>query len=105
MDVRTYRAFKGMTDRQDNLRDQMTDLELALTTLAETAAAVLHRERDSRGVDGLRADVHDAGEIVSGTIRDFERRTGHGVPSITMPVAASGNQSPSAVPSIPSKVA
>jgi len=58
------------------LRDQMTDLELALTTLAETTAAVLHRQRGSEGAEKLLGDVRDAGEIVASTIADIERRGG-----------------------------
>jgi hypothetical protein len=54
----------------------MSDLELALTTLAETAAAVLHRDRGSEGLPKLLADVKDAGEIVAATTAQIERRSG-----------------------------
>jgi multidrug efflux pump subunit AcrA (membrane-fusion protein) len=74
MDVEGYRRYKGLSGTGENLRDHMTDLELALTTLAETTAAVLHRERSSEGIEHLVADVRDAGEIVAGTVREIQKR-------------------------------
>jgi hypothetical protein len=76
MDVETYRRYKGLLGKSENLRDHMSDLELALTTLAETAAAVLHRDRSSEGLPKLLADVKDAGEIVAATAAQIERRSG-----------------------------
>jgi hypothetical protein len=76
MDVETYRRYKSLIGKSQNLRDHMSDLELALTTLAETAAAVLHRDRSSQGLPRLLADVKDAGEIVAATIDQIERRSG-----------------------------
>jgi DNA-damage-inducible protein D len=76
MDVETYRRYKGLLGKSENLRDHMSDLELALTTLAETTAAVLHRDRSSEGLPRLLADVTDAGEIVAATAAQIERRSG-----------------------------
>jgi hypothetical protein len=76
MDVEQYRRHKHLGGTTAQLRDHMSDLELALTTLAETTAAVLHRDRESHGVEQLRADVQQAGQIVAGTIADIERRGG-----------------------------
>jgi hypothetical protein len=105
MDVKAYRAFKGMPGRQENLRDHMTDLELALTTLGETTAAVLHRDRDSLGITHLLTDVHDAGEIVSSTISDFERRTGKKVACTHLTLTPPKEQRQITRSVIPSKVA
>lgn len=76
MDVESYRRYKGLSGTSQNLRDHLTDLELALVTLAETTAAVLHRERGSESLDELSADVRDAGQIVAGTVAEIERRGG-----------------------------
>lgn len=78
-DVEEYRRHKGLSFTAQNLRDHMTDLELALTTLAETTAAVLHRDRHSEGVDQLKADVIDAGHIVADTVSRIEAQSGHSV--------------------------
>jgi hypothetical protein len=78
-DVEEYRRHKGLSFTAQNLRDHMTDLELALTTLAETTAAVLHRDRHSQGVPQLKADVIDAGHIVADTVSRIESQSGHSV--------------------------
>ena len=79
MDAAEYRRYKGLSGSRRSLRDHMTDLELALTSLAETTAAVLHRSRSSSGIEQLLVDVADAGEIVAGTASDIERRSGRKV--------------------------
>lgn len=82
-DVEGYRRFKGLAGSRENLRDQMSDLELSLTSLAETVAATMHRDRNSQGFDELLTDVQDAGSIVAGTVMQLER-------AMTRPVVAPG---------------
>jgi hypothetical protein len=65
MDVQAYRQYKGLSRSTDKLRDHMSDLELSLLALAETTAAALSRERNSKSMDALNADVRDAGLIVA----------------------------------------
>jgi hypothetical protein len=60
MDVNRYRQFKGLSRTSQNLRDHMTDLELTLTMLGETAAVELHRDHNSQGIERLQTDVRDA---------------------------------------------
>ena len=79
MDVEGYRRFKNLFKTGENLRDHMTDLELALTALGETVAVALHRDRDSRGFGRLVEDAKDAGEVVAKTRAEIEGRTGHPV--------------------------
>ena len=66
-----------------NLQDSMTGLELALSSLAEETARVLHQERDSQGMDELRRDAHEAGEVGGVARREVEARIGHPVVSAT----------------------
>ena len=84
MEVEQYRQFKNLFKTGENLRDHMTDLELALTALGETVAVALHRDHDSRGFEQLEADVKAAGEVVARTRSEIEGRTGR-------PVTQSGN--------------
>jgi hypothetical protein len=84
LDVEQYRGFKHLTKTGENLRDHMTDLELALTALAETVAANLHRGRGSSGFERLAVDARDAGEIAAGTRQAIEACSGK-------PVLAPGN--------------
>ena len=79
MDVEGYRRHKNLFKTGENLRDHMSDLELALTALGETAAVALHRDRDSRGFEELLADAKDAGEVVAKTRTEIEQRLGHPV--------------------------
>ena len=81
MDVGAYRQLKGLNRPGQTLRDHMTDLELALTTLAETTAVALARNRGSQGVEQLARDARDAGEIAAQTLGEIERRSGRGVKS------------------------
>lgn len=72
MDVEKYRRYKNLAGRQ-NLRDHMSDLELALTALGETAAVALHQARNSNSFSDLQADTEDAGRIVAWTRKQVER--------------------------------
>ena len=79
VDVEGYRRYKNLFKTGENLRDHMTDLELALTALAETVAVNLHRERGSQGFEQLTADVVDAGETAAKTRQEIESRSGRPV--------------------------
>ena len=79
MDVEGYRRYKRLSGTNQHLRDHMSDLELALTSLAETAAVALHQARDSKGVEQLDRDVTDAGRIVARTREQIEQQSGRPV--------------------------
>ena len=63
MDVERLRRYKNLQRPTQNLRDYMSDLELVLTSLGETAAVALHRNRGSSGFEELMADAAEAGRI------------------------------------------
>lgn len=73
MDVEQYRRYKSLSGTSQNLRDHMSDLELALLTLGETVAVALHQARGSNSFEQLAADSIDAGTVVSRTRRQIER--------------------------------
>lgn len=73
MDVDALRQHKGLTGTAEQLRDHMSEVELVLTTLAETAAAALHRGHGSTGVDQLQADVRQAGELAGHARTELEQ--------------------------------
>lgn len=64
-----------------NLQDSMTGLELAVSSLAEETAIVMHQTRDSQGMSELRRDVHEAGEVGKIARLEVEARTGQPVVS------------------------
>ena len=78
--IEGHKAHKHLKQR-DNLRDSMTPLELALTTLAEATATEIHQVHYSEGFVELQTDVHDAGDVAGSARRDIEARTGRSVVS------------------------
>lgn len=83
MDVGQYRRYKNLHGSQ-KLRDHMSDLELALTTLGETAA-VAPQARESNSFSDLRADTEDAGRIVARTRKQVERLSNRSVVNASNP--------------------
>ncbi len=81
MDVEGYRRYKGLFRTGQNLRDHMTELELALTTLSESTAVELARQRRSQGFDALLLDAKETGQIIAKTRAEIEQRTGRPVVS------------------------
>lgn len=69
-----HKKLKGI-DKQ-NLRDNMTAMELALMTLAEVTTTEIHKTNDSYGLKKLRKDAHDGGEIASITRKNIEEKIG-----------------------------
>lgn len=70
-----HKNIKGLNDKQ-NLRDNMSAMELALMTLAEVTTTELHKSNDSQGMAELRIDAQDGGEIASVTRRNIEKKIG-----------------------------
>lgn len=81
MDVESYRRYKGLFRSGENLRDHMTELELALTALSESAAVEIARQRRSSGFDALLLDAKETGQVIARTREEIERRTGRPVVS------------------------
>lgn len=65
-------------DKQ-NLRDNMSAMELALVTLAEVTTTEIHKTNDSQGMKKLTQDAKDGGEIASVTRKNIEKKLGRKV--------------------------
>lgn len=76
--IQKHKAIKSL-DKKQNLRDNMSPLELALTTLAEVTTTELHRTNDSQGMAELKIDAYDGGEIASETRKNIEKKIGRPV--------------------------
>lgn len=75
--AKEYKNIKGLHDSQ-NLRDSMTNIELALTNLGEATAVEFHRENDSKGLSQLKSDMNKAGNVLNKAKKEIEselRRT------------------------------
>lgn len=73
-----HKKLKELSDKQ-NLRDNMSAMELALMTLAEVTTTELHKTNDSKGMPSLRIDAQDGGEIASVTRKNIEKKLGKSV--------------------------
>ena len=88
MSTRQYKNFKGL--KKENLRDNMTTLELVLNMLAEATTTEISKQK-SPGTFSENIDVARAGGKVAGDARKaIESQTG--VPVITSKNAAQLNQ-------------
>ena len=75
--TRQYKRYKGL--RKENLRDNMTNTELILNMLAESATTDLAREQNPQGY-GQSAKIAKKGGSVAKAARDrLESQLGHSV--------------------------
>ena len=74
-----YKQYKGLT--KENLRDNMTNIELALNTLAEVATTELSRQGNPKGMAQSRKNAQAGGEVARNARTDLESRLGHSVVS------------------------
>ena len=87
MNTRQYKTLKGL--KKENLRDNMSTLELALNLLAEATTAELTRVEDPQGLAENRAVSKRGGAVAGNARRDIETQTGR--PVITAQNAAQLN--------------
>ena len=66
-----YKDIKQIHESQ-NLRDSMTNIELALTNLGVAAAVEIHKKNDSIGMENLKTDVNKAGNIMNKARTELE---------------------------------
>ena len=72
-----YKRHKGLT--KENLRDNMTNVELALNTLAEVATTELSRQRNPRGMFESQQAAQAGGKVAKNAREDLERQLGRSV--------------------------
>ena len=74
-----YKKFKGI--RKESLRDNMTDLEVALTDLGELATRELAKEYKPYGIDTNKIIANIGGSIADNTRKDLENKLGKSIVS------------------------
>ncbi len=75
--TRQYKQFKGL--KKESLRDNMTNIELALNTLAEASATEISKARNPKGFQQSAAIARQGGEIAGDARKKLERQVGHSV--------------------------
>ena len=77
--TRQYKQFKGL--KKESLRDNMTNTELILNMLAESAATDLSREQHPQGYSQSAAIAKKGGSVAKAARDKLEQQLGHSVVS------------------------
>ena len=74
MTTRQYKTYKGLT--KENLRDNMTNVELALNTLAEVATTEYSRQSNPTSMEESKHIAREGGEVARDARKTIEKRLG-----------------------------
>ncbi len=77
MTTKQYKGFKGL--KKESLRDNMTNMEIALNMLAEASATELSKQRDPKGFDQQKTVAKDGGSVAKAARNQLESKLGHKV--------------------------
>lgn len=77
MTTREYKNLKGL--KKENLRDNMSTLEIVLNMLAEATTTELTKTKNPQGLDENKKVAKDGGSIAGNARKEIEKETGHPV--------------------------
>lgn len=77
MTTRQYKNLKGL--KKENLRDNMSTLELVLNMLAEATTTEISKEQDPQTFAENKNIAREGGEVAGNARKDIEKRTGRPV--------------------------
>ncbi len=79
--IKEHRELKGLypLNKNQNLRDHMTDLELIFTMLGEKSTTEITKSRDSRGFEECLDSSREGGNIAGNARKELEKKTGRSV--------------------------
>lgn len=75
--TKAYKQYKGL--KKENLRDNMTNIELALNTLAEAAATEISKQQQPKGVQQNARVAKSGGSVAKAARNQLESQLGHSV--------------------------
>lgn len=75
--IKQYKQFKGL--KKENLRDNMTNLEMAFNILAEASATELSKQREPSGFHEQKKVAKDGGSVAKAARQQLENKLGHTV--------------------------
>ena len=75
--TKTYKKLKGL--KKENLRDNMTNLELALNILAEASATEISKDRNPKGFEQNARVAKSGGSVAKAARTQLERQLGRSV--------------------------
>ena len=74
MTTKEYKQFKDL--KKENLRDNMSNLELVLSMLAEATTTELAKVENPKGFEESKKVANEGGSIAGDTRKSIEKRTG-----------------------------
>ncbi len=74
MNTKEYKRFKNL--KKQNLRDNMTNLELVLNMLAEVSTTEISKNKKPKGLKGNKKVAREGGSIAGQARKNIERKTG-----------------------------
>ena len=77
--TKSYKQFKGF--KKENLRDNMTNIELALNTLAEASVTEISKQRRPKGFQQNVKVARSGGSVAKAARTQLEKQLGHSVVS------------------------
>ena len=77
MSTKQYKQFKGL--KKESLRDNMTNMEIALNMLAEASATELSKQHNPQGFNQQKRVAKDGGSVAKVARNQLEKKLGHGV--------------------------
>jgi len=75
--TRQYKHYKGL--KKENLRDNMTNIELALNTLAEASVTEISKSKNPKGFRQSAAVAREGSKIAGDARKQLEQRVGYSV--------------------------
>ena len=75
--TKQYKNFKGL--KKENLRDNMTNVEIALNILAEASATELSKEKNPQGFTQQKDIAKAGGSVAKAAKNQLESQLGHSV--------------------------
>lgn len=77
MTTKQYKHYKGL--KKESLRDNMTNMEIALNMLAEASATELSKQRDPKGFQQQKRVARDGGSVAKAARNQLEAKLGRQV--------------------------
>ncbi|MDY5492566.1 MAG: Bro-N domain-containing protein [Prevotella sp.] len=77
MSTKQYKQFKGL--KKESLRDNMTNMEIALNMLAEASATELSKQHNPQGFNQQKRVAKDGGSVAKAARTQLESKLGHKV--------------------------
>ena len=92
--TKEYKKYKGLT--KENLRDNMTNMELLLNALAEETATEISKQRNPEGLSENAGVAKEGAEVAKTAREEVEKRLGHSV--VSHEKAIGNTESPDELP-------